>query len=173
MLAVLLQQLAHIHNKTVFSCPSSSREWSCSINNRRFKEYPPPHLWQHSNIHLQLSVLPLRFATSGLRLGNRDRLELFIGHVSAGFIPRRSQQQEWQGKRYREHPGPPAKHHSGLRLWPRILICAWVILECSSAMIYDHPTHLIFSVFVDLEDLVRQLVGLEAFAVKDKQTEVT
>lgn len=35
------------------------------------------------------------------------------------------------------------------------------------------PAHLIFSVFVDLEHLVGQLVSLEAFAVKYRQTEVT
>lgn len=131
----------------------------------------PSHHWQRNNIHLQLSVLPLRLATSGLRLGGGGSIRAIYRTLPIS-LPRGQHQQDWRGKRYREHPGPLRSSIRGLGLWPQILICAWVILECSSAMIYDRPAHLIFSVFVDLEHVVRQLVGLEAFAVKDKQTDV-
>lgn len=47
-----------------------------------------------------------------------------------------------------------------------------VILERSSAMINGRPAHLIFGVFVDLKHLARQLVSLEAFAVKRKQSDL-
>lgn len=51
-------------------------------------------------------------------------------------------------------------------------ICARVSLKHSFAMIKGRPAHLIFGVFVDLKHLGRQLVRLETFAVKCKQTDI-
>lgn len=82
----------------------------------------PSHHWQQNNIHLQFSVPPRLLAPSGLRLGEGDRLELFIEPVCLLIsFPGGPQQRDWCSRRYREHPGPPAEQHSGFGSWPRIL----------------------------------------------------
>lgn len=51
----------------------------------------PSHHWQRNNIHLQLSVPPLRLATSGLRLGGGGSMRaIYRTHASADFTPQRS-----------------------------------------------------------------------------------
>lgn len=106
LLAVVLQQLAHIHNKTVHSCPFTCRKWSCSINKRGIsrKTLPPLAAPQHSTSR---KLSPLRLSTSGLGLRGWHRLELFIGHARLlDSLSSGRYQQEWHDIHYREQPGP-------------------------------------------------------------------
>lgn len=84
LLAVLLQQLAQIHNKTVFSCPCSSRERSRSISTT----IPPLASPQHSS-PIRGPALRLSYIRTPSGGGGSIRA-IYRTRVCAGFVPWRS-----------------------------------------------------------------------------------